>query len=470
MMKNKENKKTKRTMNKLQNNQNKGITLIALVITIIVLLILAGVTIATLTGENGILTRATEASKRTEISSEEEAISLAYTGALAEKTGDSNILKDDLNDQFAKSNTNAEAVTDSRIHFTDTDRWYRIDNEGNVSGPYLSEAEIGNLLIEMFENAQADNCMGGSTCTQTDERKHIHVGDYVNFKDIINSELKEPNTSVASAADTGMSRTNYDGISDQTFTLSKDSNQLNWRVLGEENGKIKLIAGSPLKTNDTNHPHLYMYGANSYLTGPKVLDQICDELYGEFSYVDDARSVNMDDINEVTGITTAEEIKSVNLHPTYGGLQYGDTYTTSEYNQGYDWTPETWLENPTKGGSISVPIKGYYYSINDSEEPTVKMENTRAYNLLFNNVEYPNGAQYWLASRGVRAYPDYAFFGPGLVGTDGGITIAGTYGMFDSNGYEYGVWAAVRPVVVLESDVTLDDVEPIADQQDQIWE
>ena len=470
MMKNKENKKTKRTMNKLQNNQNKGITLIALVITIIVLLILAGVTIATLTGENGILTRATEASKRTEISSEEEAISLAYTGALAEKTGDSNILKDDLNDQFAKSNTNAEAVTDSRIHFTDTDRWYRIDNEGNVSGPYLSEAEIGNLLIEMFENAQADNCMGGSTCTQTDERKHIHVGDYVNFKDIINSELEEPNTSVASAADTGMSRTNYAGISDQTFTLSEDSNQLNWRVLGEENGKIKLIAGSPLKTNDTNHPHLYMYGANSYLTGPKVLDQICDKLYGEFSYVDEARSVNMDDINEVTGITTAEEIKSVNLQPTYGGLQYGDTYTTSEYNQGYDWTPETWLENPTKGGSISVPTKGYYYSINDSEEPTVKMENTRAYNLLFNNVEYPNGAQYWLASRGVGAVPGSAYFGPGVVNTDGGISFAGTYNMFYSRGREYEVWAAVRPVVVLESDVTLDDVEPIADQQDQIWE
>ena len=37
---------------KLKNNR-KGITLIALVITIIVLLILAGVTVATLTGDNG---------------------------------------------------------------------------------------------------------------------------------------------------------------------------------------------------------------------------------------------------------------------------------------------------------------------------------------------------------------------------------------------------------------------------------
>ena len=41
--------------------ENKGITLIALVITIIVLLILAGIAIAALTGDNGILSRATEA-------------------------------------------------------------------------------------------------------------------------------------------------------------------------------------------------------------------------------------------------------------------------------------------------------------------------------------------------------------------------------------------------------------------------
>jgi len=39
-------------------NKVKGITLIALVITIIVLLILAGVTIATPTGDNGIIGKA----------------------------------------------------------------------------------------------------------------------------------------------------------------------------------------------------------------------------------------------------------------------------------------------------------------------------------------------------------------------------------------------------------------------------
>ena len=57
--------------------ETRGITLIALVITIIVLLILAGVSIATLTGENGILTRASEASEKTSIGQEIEQIKLA---------------------------------------------------------------------------------------------------------------------------------------------------------------------------------------------------------------------------------------------------------------------------------------------------------------------------------------------------------------------------------------------------------
>ena len=50
---------------KFNLKKERGITLIALVITIIVLLILAGVTIASITGENGILSKATQASQKT---------------------------------------------------------------------------------------------------------------------------------------------------------------------------------------------------------------------------------------------------------------------------------------------------------------------------------------------------------------------------------------------------------------------
>ena len=59
--------------------KERGITLIALVITIIVLLILAGVSIAMLTGENGILTQAQEAKNKTTQAEQEETEDLGAT-------------------------------------------------------------------------------------------------------------------------------------------------------------------------------------------------------------------------------------------------------------------------------------------------------------------------------------------------------------------------------------------------------
>ena len=56
---------------------NKGITLIALVITIIVLLILAGITIAMLTGENGLLTKSSNAKVTDMRATADEKVNLA---------------------------------------------------------------------------------------------------------------------------------------------------------------------------------------------------------------------------------------------------------------------------------------------------------------------------------------------------------------------------------------------------------
>ena len=64
--------------------KNKGITLIALVITIIVLLILAGVTIATLTGDNGILTKTNNAKAETTKARAKEQAQIAVMGSYGE--------------------------------------------------------------------------------------------------------------------------------------------------------------------------------------------------------------------------------------------------------------------------------------------------------------------------------------------------------------------------------------------------
>ena len=56
--------------------QNKGITLIALAVTIIVMLILAGVTIATLTGDSGIITQASLSKVINELTKYKEEVEL----------------------------------------------------------------------------------------------------------------------------------------------------------------------------------------------------------------------------------------------------------------------------------------------------------------------------------------------------------------------------------------------------------
>ena len=63
---------------------NKGITLIALVITIIVLLILAGVSIAMVTGQNGILNQASRAGAETQVAEAKEMAGMDVSTLVAE--------------------------------------------------------------------------------------------------------------------------------------------------------------------------------------------------------------------------------------------------------------------------------------------------------------------------------------------------------------------------------------------------
>ena len=132
----------------------KGITLIALVITIIVLLILAGVSIAMLTGQNGILTQAQNASKQTDIGKEKEQIALAYNGAVTEKQS-TDITAADLNDQFKANGTDATASGEGTITVTfgePSNRAYTIDSNGNIKEAKppitLEQAKVEDMLNE----------------------------------------------------------------------------------------------------------------------------------------------------------------------------------------------------------------------------------------------------------------------------------------------------------------------------------
>ena len=149
--------KNKKKLKEKCKRKEQGITLIALVITIIVLLILAGVSIAMLTGNNGILTQAQNASEQTGIGEEKEQIALAYNGAVLDKVDEGGDVTDtDLDTQFGLNGTNADAEGNSPIMvtFTDTNRVYMIDENGNITGPLeapedTEEPETGGQSFTM---------------------------------------------------------------------------------------------------------------------------------------------------------------------------------------------------------------------------------------------------------------------------------------------------------------------------------
>lgn len=114
--------------------ENKGITLIALVITIIVLLILAGITIATLTGNNGILTKTNEAKEQTEIGKEKEIVKLATTTVITTNNAiDKDSLQSELNRTAGDKKTEVYDYNQKfQIYFIDSKRYYEIDKNFNI--------------------------------------------------------------------------------------------------------------------------------------------------------------------------------------------------------------------------------------------------------------------------------------------------------------------------------------------------
>ncbi len=135
-------------MNKAKK-YTRGITLIALVITVIVLLILAGVTIAGLSGDNGILNRAKEAKEKTASAQNIELISMA----LHEKQ---------IDDKLNVNEKKLENYISEKINGTNVNAWQRNENFyyislGNSKEIYkVDDNTIERIEIDLFINNKAD--------------------------------------------------------------------------------------------------------------------------------------------------------------------------------------------------------------------------------------------------------------------------------------------------------------------------
>jgi len=113
----------------IQKNNTNGITLIALVITIIVLLILASVTIAMLTGENGILNQARNAGKEYSKGEVREKVSLILSEY---KTENSTKEKIEFDDFLRKNLQVGVAENDNDTYSFLLEKWQVVVNENKI--------------------------------------------------------------------------------------------------------------------------------------------------------------------------------------------------------------------------------------------------------------------------------------------------------------------------------------------------
>ena len=153
----------RRTIEKIKGR--KGITLIALVVTIVVILILAGITVGMVTSDNGILKETKNAKQQAEIDNEKSIVERAKMLAMMRSKNGSityEIFEPALKDE---AGTNPTEVSDAGdvidILFTDSNRYYEIDKDGNVSEPQ-----------EVVKDEFAGDITKGGRCDGSEEKPY----------------------------------------------------------------------------------------------------------------------------------------------------------------------------------------------------------------------------------------------------------------------------------------------------------
>ncbi len=162
-------------------NSNSGITLIALVVTIIVLLILAGISIAMLSGNNGILQRAADAKTNTERQSVIEQARTDILGKIAENNGkdiSKKQLATILNKQFEIVDEN---TIPDEISSTNDIQLKTSDGKNKIN---LSEIYVGTFTVKNEEK--------GLTIAELQEKASTYFGlDVINYAETLSSDLQD---------------------------------------------------------------------------------------------------------------------------------------------------------------------------------------------------------------------------------------------------------------------------------------
>ena len=342
--------------------------------------------------------------------------------------------------------------------------------EQNILDKYLAEMEgLGanntTLTLEPIEIPRDSSQTYTSSGTWRDNGDGtlssgnitIAIGEYVNYT------YDSANDYELSAAHSG-----YDN--DQSIAQTTD---MKWRVMGvSDNGELELISETPTSSE------VGLQGATGYNNGVYILNDICKTQYSNSSLGITARSLNIEDIEK----RFSEEGRNVR-DSFSNAVQYGQTHSyssTKYYPTLYAEEAKSGVTGTIRDGGISQRDP-FYTSSNDF--PTTAQETassdlmaTQTYydvhaqssyfnDGMFNYPVFGTNSYFWLGSRYVDCYSDYAYFGLRYVDNSSLIDID----LFLSDGGNNYSFNFVRPAVSLTSNITVTGTGEKIGSQGNMW-
>ena len=420
------------------------------------MLILAGVSIAMLTGNNGILTKAQESKEETRAGAVEEARNLWNQDK--ELDNRTNASTAQTLDELLQSLEEQHLLTADEVQI--------IKDTGSI--------KIGKRTIEFGKM--------GKTLVQAFKDGEIKIGDYISYNPIATGDTgtEEKYRYLSSAA--------KNGDSDQLFTVNNNTEKVNWIVLGlsDDGNSLLITTGIPVRKEgngdlENDDPSYTLQGSAGYINSIDELNNI-SKVYGNGDFAKSARSFTVEDVNKLTGFNFGNfgnlggyddesAIDDYGVEVTVKGNGDGTySYTTSnglsgtftrKYDEGYFYIEDNQVKNISKTDTtteVKFENTGYWY---EKEDFTMDED---LYNKFFGRDE----DFFFLASRWYYTYSGVSPYG--IFYLEGyGDFLDASYNPYWTDGNEQGYYGGVRPVIELKPETTINNLEILPEQTEPSW-
>ena len=397
-------KRTIRREKKVYSKSDRAITLIALIVTIIVLLVLAGVTIANVMGNQGVIQKAKIAANNYDTQSANEEMELFLMGLGNDITGD--------------------RLADYLKNYIGNDGLEDFQNNGDGTGQLVLNGKRYTLHF--------------NDLTFTYDGKG--TGIVRNLKQVLNNNNQDvPGVAMVGAGDI-------------------ETEDLGWEVLKDNGSTVDLIA-----INNTNF-ELNISGINGYTNGVKALNDICNKLYGNLEIngkkVISARSVNADDFYDITYSTTKTYSSASKVQPNIAKLDTENNgfskdqitnYIDPSNTSGSQSSNTQMLNSPATGVKIVRPTR-------KDKQTAQYMYTGNQYWIATREMETGYDSNAWKDKGGDTDDHRYELYRLEYTRTDGTLSTINLFVIYYTNtsGNNQSQTCALRPVITVSGDLIKD--------------